>query len=462
MIENKEADAARATSTWARLIHKVCEVDPLESPRCKGLMRVIALIEDPDAIRKIIEHLRRWAPRQAPQRDPRLAGICAAATTTICHNASRNHAGGTHSVPDIGRTTPMEDVVIRYYREGDEIEINRLFNEIFAETRSLEEWHWKFKQNPTNVMMIAVAESAGRIVGQYAEIWKFFQYVNKVVLVTMPVDNFVDPQFRGGMKGVQKAMFEYPDRRSKGPFGFGFPNKAHYIIGKRMLEYLDVGKMPVLFRRLNWRLAARRRVPRMPFFLLKVIQLVSNIGFRIFVKVSKRHPGSDLHTRTVSSFDERFDALWHRVKNKHKVVCVRDQRFLNWRYSKPGADYRIVIAEKGDELVGYAVIGVKHDAAAIVGYIADLITDDSPGVDVALLRCSILDLLSRKADYALCWMLPDKDVFQSLCDFGFAQHEEAFPSVNIVFQIFPPQAVSEKVLNDPRSWYLTMADSDVF
>ena len=33
-------------STWARLIHKVYEVDPLECPRCKGPMRVIALIDD--------------------------------------------------------------------------------------------------------------------------------------------------------------------------------------------------------------------------------------------------------------------------------------------------------------------------------------------------------------------------------------------------------------------------------
>ncbi len=30
-------------STWARLIHKVNEVDPLECPKCKGPMRVIAL-----------------------------------------------------------------------------------------------------------------------------------------------------------------------------------------------------------------------------------------------------------------------------------------------------------------------------------------------------------------------------------------------------------------------------------
>lgn len=356
----------------------------------------------------------------------------------------------------------MEDFIIREYREGDEIEINRLFNEIFAETRSLEEWHWKFKQNPTNVMMIEVAESAGRIVGQYAEIWKFFQYVNKVVLVTMPVDNFVHPQFRGGMKGVQKAMFEYPDRRSKGPFGFGFPNKAHYIIGMRMLKYLDLGKMPVLFKRLNFRWAVRNRMPWMPSIFLKLIQLASNFAFRISIKAWKFKTASAVRTRIVDSFDSRFDTLWERVRKGHNIICVRDQRYLKWRYRKPAASYRIVIAEKGNDLVGYAVTGVKYDSGAVVGYIVDLFTDDSPGVDVALVKCAVLELLSRKADYASCWMLPDKRVFQALREFGFARKDDMFPSVNIVFQYFDPQTVDEGVLKDPKNWYLTMGDSDVF
>ena len=34
-------------------------------------MRVIALIEDPAVIRRILEHLGRWAP-QVPQRSPPL------------------------------------------------------------------------------------------------------------------------------------------------------------------------------------------------------------------------------------------------------------------------------------------------------------------------------------------------------------------------------------------------------
>ena len=63
-------DAARARSTWARLIHQVYEVDPLECPRCKGLMRVIALIDDKAVIRRILTHLGLWAPQNAAGTGP--------------------------------------------------------------------------------------------------------------------------------------------------------------------------------------------------------------------------------------------------------------------------------------------------------------------------------------------------------------------------------------------------------
>ena len=61
--------AARAKAAWARLIRKVYEADPLECPRCKGPMRMIALIEDPGVIRCILEHLGQWAPL-ATERSP--------------------------------------------------------------------------------------------------------------------------------------------------------------------------------------------------------------------------------------------------------------------------------------------------------------------------------------------------------------------------------------------------------
>lgn len=58
--EDPIANAVRARSAWSRLIYKVYEVDPLECPKCKGQMQVIALIDDPAVVRRILKHLNLW------------------------------------------------------------------------------------------------------------------------------------------------------------------------------------------------------------------------------------------------------------------------------------------------------------------------------------------------------------------------------------------------------------------
>lgn len=62
--------SSRAKATWARLIRKVYEADPLICPECQGPMRVIAIIDDPQVVRRILDHLGRWAPLPAQRVPP--------------------------------------------------------------------------------------------------------------------------------------------------------------------------------------------------------------------------------------------------------------------------------------------------------------------------------------------------------------------------------------------------------
>jgi hypothetical protein len=53
-----------AKAAWAKLIRKVYEVDPLACPECGAQTRVIALIEDPAVIERILSWLGLWDPPQ--------------------------------------------------------------------------------------------------------------------------------------------------------------------------------------------------------------------------------------------------------------------------------------------------------------------------------------------------------------------------------------------------------------
>jgi hypothetical protein len=54
--------------SWARLIKKVYEADPLICPRCGGPLKIISLIGDGPVIEKILRHLKLWdnLPRPPP------------------------------------------------------------------------------------------------------------------------------------------------------------------------------------------------------------------------------------------------------------------------------------------------------------------------------------------------------------------------------------------------------------
>lgn len=356
----------------------------------------------------------------------------------------------------------MPNYVVRHFRDGDEVEINRLFNQVFGTNRTLEEWQWKFRRNPAGVIHVEVAEEGGRLIGHYASMPAFFTYQGATIPVSIPCDNFVHPDYRGGLRGVQKAMHDYHTVFSDWfpKFGFGCPNPAHYVIGKRILKYKDVGEIPVLYRRLGLRLGLRSKIPGLPNSLATLISDLARLPSRWALSARLRRAGG-LRTSVVAGFDERVNALWARVHKSFTIGCVRDLPFLRWRFSRPGYRYRIVTAARGDELAGYVVTSVRDEAGARVGYMVDMLSD-SDEASAALIARALLQLHADGADYALCWMLADKPQSAVLHQFGFAPREQAFPAVKVVFQNGDPETISDSVLGRLENWYLTMADSDGF
>jgi hypothetical protein len=65
ILESDESSKERRKS-WARLIQKIYEVDPLTCPKCSGKMKVISVIEDQEVIKKILKHLGLWQVKPRP------------------------------------------------------------------------------------------------------------------------------------------------------------------------------------------------------------------------------------------------------------------------------------------------------------------------------------------------------------------------------------------------------------
>jgi len=59
--------ARRLRRSWARLIKKVYEADPLICRRCGGPLKIISLIDSAPVIERILRHLKLW---DRPERPP--------------------------------------------------------------------------------------------------------------------------------------------------------------------------------------------------------------------------------------------------------------------------------------------------------------------------------------------------------------------------------------------------------
>ena len=76
---DQESDFTSETRrTWARLLRKVFEVDPLLCPRCGGELKVVSVIADPRVVDRILKHLESEACRARdpfePRAPPRISG----------------------------------------------------------------------------------------------------------------------------------------------------------------------------------------------------------------------------------------------------------------------------------------------------------------------------------------------------------------------------------------------------
>ncbi len=74
--EEGSAPARPCNFTWAKLIKRVYEVDPLACPECGATMKVLSFIEPPQeaVIEKILHHCGLW---EEPARGPPAQGSTA-------------------------------------------------------------------------------------------------------------------------------------------------------------------------------------------------------------------------------------------------------------------------------------------------------------------------------------------------------------------------------------------------
>ena len=354
----------------------------------------------------------------------------------------------------------MKNIIIDTYKDGDEIGINTLFNAVFKQDRDLREWKWKFMESPINSRpFIILSRDGEKIIGQYSCIAFYLKYGNTVVRSVQPVDNFVDKDYRGGAKGTQVQMFlklEEALRNNGIDVGFGFPNREAYIVGKRLLKYVDLVKIENFFKRLNWRMALKKRA-NIPL-LIDLVAWISRFMIKVSIAIKKK-PMRNIQYKWIKDFDARIDSFWEKLCEQYGIMIKRDFKYLNWRYCKnPGKDYHILQAEKNGDIIGIIILKYEDREDARIGFIMDCIAIKEPYLIENLVRRGLIFLIQNNVDYVLC-RLSSGDSMRSIFNkMGFAPKEDIWDS-NVVYKIYSSN-VEDSLLKDPSQWHISFGDCD--
>ena len=239
-----------------------------------------------------------------------------------------------------------KDFSIREYKKGDEQILLPLMNKNFDEKWTLEDWNWKYNENPVGFSGLILLNKKESIVGQFGHLFKKWKVYDKEYKALMGVDVFVDKNYQG--YGLTGKMFRYLHNfyPKKDFFHYGFPNdtalKAYSKSGDFYKNY-NISKTYYLYKKYN---------------------LFSKLQFNF--KNSK-------HSLNISRLSEdnkqEVDNLWNKKKKELEVCVVRDFEYLNRRILQSPEKMELFLIKHNNETVGYFSIMIRDK----VCYITDIL-----------------------------------------------------------------------------------------
>jgi len=333
----------------------------------------------------------------------------------------------------------LADLTVREYLPGDEQAILESFNRIFPlvdrtfRPRSMEEWRWRFEQNPAGWRIWLAKTADGRVVAHQAGMPIAMVHQGERVRWNQIVDSFADPRFGRGLKkpgvfvlAAQPFSDIYGGPPPKDQIMYGLPVRRAYRIGQRFLKYQTVRDQHEV----------RGDVER--------------------VRIDAA-PG--IEVEEVDAFPDEVDAFFERASRPLRAVAVRDRAFLSWRFERhPTKAYRIALARAAGsgELVGYAVTRKDSFDLRESGLVCDWLLDPERREAGHALRAWLVERARAEGVPDVRGIFPEPCAeFREFQQAGFRVHPTSyFLAAGSYYRSF-------HTLGLYWDWYYTLAEFDL-
>jgi hypothetical protein len=262
---------------------------------------------------------------------------------------------------------------VRFYEDGDEVQIVSLLDKVFDGwpkldllVSNLEYWRWKHKPSMIYDNTIAVGvNEANEIVGCNHRPLVKAKIGEEEILMQHGVDLAVHPNYRR----------------------MGMSNKTRHTLPMSYVRYGSTVNPIVKNTRLNQGIRFQS-----PIYIYKKISDYTkykeknsvnrlwlyrhNLQEKIDSIKKGRKKESKYNPVLVEKFDMRINDFWNYIKQNYDFSIKKDMEYLNWRYrDSRGGEYKAFIVEDEDIILGYGVARInRYNPSNPVGSIVELVT----------------------------------------------------------------------------------------
>ena len=356
------------------------------------------------------------------------------------------------------------EITIRLFEPGDEkgiVDLLQLaFNgwpKIDLKCEPLDYWKWKYLDNPTKKMAVAVAEHNDQIVGCIHNVQQRVKIFEKTYLFPYGADSAVHPDYR--KLGFHTKMSQLKNEQEK-----SFGGLEHYIVSSNpiLIQKNIRHDRPRLPQDVNIYVKIRdvnKHIEKMPPkdpTLKKYGYLSLETWNKIQRRVTSRQtPDKDIEVRPLKRFNEKTDDLWGRVRDNYDFTVERTQDHCNWRYmdERAGA-FAVLHAEKDGTTLGYIALRVnRHKEDYPIGFIVDLLTDPSERDAAHLLIRDAIEYFNQEEVNLVTGLSTKNDYhMKALTNNGFLDTRE---QINLFTWVKEVQSLTKE-----SKIFFTLSDTD--
>jgi hypothetical protein len=263
----------------------------------------------------------------------------------------------------------------------------------------------------------------------------------------------VHPDYRrqGIFKTLGMKMLASP-KASGRSLSFGTPGKQSHQGFVKWLSALDMCELPLLVKVVDWGTVLKKHY-KIPAFAGKLL----GYAFERITSQSPSPQDAEIEIEEITSFDERINKFWEKASKLKEIMVVKDMKYLNWRYiDKPGNKYKIFLAKKGEEIIGFIVLKLEKGALP-QGYIFDLLTLPSEATVAEILISKAVKYFKEEgAAIISCLMLQQTPYYRILRKLGFIRR----PGPCLCVRIYD-RSIPKEFATNPANWYYARGDADL-